>query len=71
MSKDMKNSGIPLIGDIPKDWRIVRNKNVFSNSKILVGDAWNTTQLLSLTTKGIKAVAIGSTSGKVPDSYDT
>ena len=71
MSKEMKNSGIPWIGDIPKDWRIVRNKNVFSNSKILVGDAWNTTQLLSLTTKGIKAVAIGSTSGKVPDSYDT
>ena len=67
----MKNSGIPWIGDIPKDWRIVRNKNVFSNSKILVGDAWNTTQLLSLTTKGIKAVAIGSTSGNVPDSYDT
>lgn len=71
MSREMKNSGIPWIGDIPKDWRIVRNKNVFSNSKILVGDAWNTTQLLSLTTKGIRAVAIGSTSGKVPDSYDT
>ena len=71
MSRDMKHSGIPWIGDIPKDWRIVRNKNVFNNSKILVGDAWNTTQLLSLTTKGIKAVAIGSTSGKVPDSYDT
>lgn len=71
MSREMVNSGIPWIGDIPKDWRIVRNKNVFSNSKILVGDAWNTTQLLSLTTKGIKAVAIGSTSGKVPDSYDT
>ena len=71
MSREMKNSGIPWIGDIPKDWGIVRNKNVFSNSKILVGDAWNTTQLLSLTTKGIKAVAIGSTSGKVPDSYDT
>lgn len=67
----MKDSGIEWIGEIPEHWRIVRNKNVFSNSKILVGDAWNTTQLLSLTTKGIKAVAIGSTSGKVPDSYDS
>ena len=28
-------------------------------------------QLLSLTTKGVKKVTIGSTSGKVPDSYDT
>ena len=71
MSREMVNSGIPWIGEIPKSWRIIRNKNVFSNSKTLVGDAWNTTQLLSLTTKGIKAVAIGSTSGKVPDSYDT
>ena len=71
MSREMVNSGIPWIGDIPKSWRIIRNKNVFTNSKTLVGDAWNTTQLLSLTTKGIKAVSIGSTSGKVPDSYDT
>lgn len=67
----MVNSGIAWIGDIPKSWRIIRNKNVFTNSKTLVGDAWSTTQLLSLTTKGIKAVTIGSTSGKVPDSYDT
>lgn len=67
----MKDSGIPWIGEIPKGWNIVRNKYVFSNSKTLVGENWSKTQLLSLTTKGIKPVAIGSTSGKVPDSYET
>ena len=71
MSREMVNSGIPWIGEIPKNWKIVRNKDVFSNSKTLVGENWNNTQLLSLTTKGIKPVAIGSTSGKVPDSYET
>ena len=69
--REMKDSGIPWIGEIPKDWEVVRNKNVFDNSKTLVGELWNSTQLLSLTTKGIKAVSIGSTSGKVPDSYET
>ncbi len=67
----MENSGIPWIGDVPKSWKIVRNKDVFNNSKTLVGENWINTQLLSLTTKGIKPVAIGSTSGKVPDSYET
>lgn len=71
MSREMKNSGIPWIGEVPKSWEVVRNKNVFSNSKTLVGENWNNTQLLSLTTKGIKPIAIGSTSGKVPDSYET
>ena len=71
MSREMVDSGIPWIGDVPKSWKIVRNKDVFNNSKTLVGENWINTQLLSLTTKGIKPVAIGSTSGKVPDSYET
>ncbi|MEE0912058.1 MAG: restriction endonuclease subunit S [Paludibacteraceae bacterium] len=69
--RTMKDSGIPWIGEIPERWKVVRNKNVFSTSKTFVGEMWNNTQLLSLTTKGIKPVAIGSTSGKVPDSYET
>lgn len=71
MSREMKNSGIAWIGDIPKQWRIVRTKNIFNVGKELVGEDSSHTQLLSLTTKGIKQVEIGSTSGKVPDSYDT
>jgi type I restriction enzyme S subunit len=71
MKREMKHSGVAWIGEIPKHWEVVRNKNAFSNSKTIVGESWNNTQLLSLTTKGIKAIDIGSTSGKVPDSYET
>ena len=71
MSRTMKNSGIPWIGEVPKDWDIIRTKNVFSIGKDIIGDKSSQTQLLSLTTKGIKPVQMGNTSGKVPDSYDT
>lgn len=71
MIREMKNSGVPWIGEIPKTWKVLRTKNVFSIGKDIVGEQSSHTQLLSLTTKGIKAVPIGSTSGKVPDSYDT
>ena len=71
LERKFKNSGIPWIGMIPSDWNVVRTKNVFACSKSLVGEDWSHTQLLSLTTKGVKEVAIGSTSGKVPDSYET
>lgn len=71
MAREMKDSGIAWIGQIPKDWEVIRQKNIFSLGKELVGDEWNSTQLLSLTTQGIKCVSVGSTSGKVPDSYST
>lgn len=66
-----KDSGIAWIGKIPSEWKVVRQKNVFALGKELVAEDWNTTQLLSLTTKGIKCVNIGTTTGKVPDSYNT
>lgn len=66
-----KDSGIAWIGEIPNEWEIVRQKNIFSLTKILVEESWKTTPLLSLTTKGIKCIDIGTTSGKVPDSYNT
>lgn len=66
-----KDSGIAWIGKIPNKWKIVRQKNIFSLTKILVKESWKTPPLLSLTTKGIKCIDIGTTSGKVPDSYNT
>ena len=65
------DSQIPWIGQIPKHWSIKRNKNVFSCDKNIVGANSSTTQLLSLTTNGIKKKNIDDTGGKVPESYDT
>lgn len=67
----MKDSGIAWIGEIPDDWRIIRNKNAFTCSKELVGEKSELTQLLSLTTRGIKKKDINNAEGKLPESFDT
>lgn len=67
----MKDSGYSYIGNIPENWEVTRNKNVFSCTKELVGNKSNSTQLLSLTTKGVKEKDINNPEGKLPESFDT
>lgn len=71
MTRTMKDSGIEWIGEIPEDWEIHRNKVVFSCNKEIVGENSNNTQLLSLTTGGVKTKDINSVGGKLPESFDT
>lgn len=66
-----KDTGIPWIGQIPLEWEVKRNKNVFSCNKNIVGSESSSTQLLSLTTNGIRKKNIDETGGKIPESYDT
>ncbi len=69
--REMKDSGVSWIGEIPKEWKLLRNKNAFFCSKEIVGNKSATTQLLSLTTKGIKEKGPDVVGGKVPESFDT
>lgn len=69
--REMKDSGVSYVGDIPITWNVTRNKNVFSCSKDIVGSLSDNTQLLSLTTKGIKEKDINNAEGKLPESFDT
>ncbi|MBO5105243.1 MAG: restriction endonuclease subunit S, partial [Ruminococcus sp.] len=69
--REMKDSGIEWIGKIPENWKVIRNKNTFFCTKNLVGTDSANTQLLSLTTKGIKKKDINNSEGKLPESYDT
>lgn len=69
--REMKDSGIEWIGEVPNDWRIVKNKNAFVCNKELVGEKSGLTQLLSLTTRGIKKKDINNAEGKLPESFDT
>lgn len=69
--RKMKDSNVSYIGQIPIDWDITRNKNVFACSKQLVGEDSCNTQLLSLTTKGVKEKDINNPEGKLPASFDT
>lgn len=71
LSRKMKDSGIEWIGEIPEDWEIVRNKNLFVINKNMVGDYFADYQLLSLTTKGVKEKDIDNPNGKLPESFST
>lgn len=67
--RQMKNSGISWVGEIPQDWEIQRNKYIFKIKKGIVLPT-KSYQLLSLTTNGIKEKDEDDTSGKVPENYD-
>ena len=67
----MKNSGVEWIGEIPDEWEVVRNKNAFTCNKDIIGEKSNDTQLLSLTTAGIKCKDINNAEGKLPETFDT
>lgn len=69
--REMKDSGVKWIGEIPVTCNVYRNKNAFVCSKDLVGGKSSETQLLSLTTKGIKLKDINNAEGKLPESFDT
>ena len=71
MGREMKNSGIAWVHSIPTSWKIERNKNCFDCSKEIIGEKSDETQLLSLTTHGIKEKNPEESTGKVPESYDT
>lgn len=71
MTREMKDSGIEWIGQIPKEWLVLRNKYNFISHKDIIGSDFKNTQLLSLTKNGIKKISPDEQSGKVPTSYDT
>lgn len=67
--REMKDSGIKWVGQIPLTWNIVSNRYLFDISKRIVSDSTGY-QLLSLTTKGIKEKDPEDTKGKVPENYN-
>ncbi|WP_295991142.1 restriction endonuclease subunit S [uncultured Veillonella sp.] len=69
--REMKDSGISWVGEIPLKWNVYRNKEGFINTKTIVGENSKNTPLLSLTTKGIKLKDIDNPEGKQPESFDT
>lgn len=67
--REMKDSGISWVGEIPKDWSVWRNKYIFTITKDIVLPS-KSYQLLSLTTTGIKEKDENDNGGKVPENYD-
>lgn len=62
---------LPWLPNIPAHWELVRNKNIFEETKDVVGDDIDAYPLLSLTTKGIILHDVASGKGKFPKDFNT
>lgn len=65
--EEMKDSGVEWLGRIPKEWEILRNKNIFSFRRKFINRSEDTT-VLSLTIQGVK-IKTDLTFGKSTESY--
>ena len=65
----LKDSGIEWISEIPDHWKLVRNKNLFVKSKVIVGQQWEKFPVLSLTKKGVIIKDIELNEGKMPSDF--
>lgn len=66
-----KSTDLPWLERIPSHWEIKKNKNVFVESKELVGDKSSDYTLLSLSLQGIVPRDVESGKGKFPKSFET
>ena len=69
--RNMKESGVSWLGQIPDDWNIVRAKNIFTNHKDIVGDKEGEYERLSLTLNGVLKRPKDDTKGLQSESLST
>ena len=62
---------LPWLRKMPSHWELARNKNVFQETKDVVGENADAYPLLSLTTKGIILRDVASGKGKFPKDFNT
>lgn len=66
-----KSTNIPWIKEIPHHWGLIRNKNVLTEQKDVVGNKSSDYDLLSLTLKGVILRDMENAKGKFPKDFDT
>ena len=66
--REMKDSGIEWIGEIPKEWEVVRHKYVMHKNKAIC-DHYNGQDIISLTMNGVVVRDLDA-GGKMPTSFD-
>lgn len=66
-----KSIDLPWLCEIPTHWSVLRNKNIFSEVKDIVGSDSASYTLLSLTLNGIIPRDVESGKGKFPKDFDT
>ena len=68
MSREMKHSGIPWIGEIPVSWEVMPHKRVMHKVKE-IQEHYNGEDIISLTMRGVIVRDLDA-GGKMPTSFD-
>ena len=71
MMREMKDSGIKWVHDIPKSWNVTRGKYLFINKKEVVGAKVDEFERLALTMNGVIKRSKDDSDGLQPDKFDT
>lgn len=67
--REMKNSGIEWLGDIPSEWKVLRTKNFYSHHKDVVGDEVDNYERLALTLGGVIKRPKEDSTGLQPEAF--
>ena len=68
--REMKDSGIAWIGDIPKEWSVCRVKNFYYIHKDIVGEKSNVYDRLALTLNGVVKRSKDDSIGLQPEAFN-
>ncbi|WP_051550745.1 restriction endonuclease subunit S [Kandleria vitulina] len=71
MAREMKDSGIEWIGQVPDTWKVVKTKYIFENHKEIAGKNQNKYNRLSLTLNGVLKRSRDDTKGLQSKSLET
>ncbi|RRD94201.1 restriction endonuclease subunit S [Clostridiales bacterium COT073_COT-073] len=69
--REMKDSGIEWIGEIPKEWKIIHTKRLFNNKKEVAGEEVFHFQRLALTLKGVVKRSKDDNEGLQPEKFES
>ncbi len=68
--REMKDSGVEWIGEIPRDWDIVTTKRFFRNEKRVVGENVDDYERLALTMNGVLKRSKDDSDGLQPEKFE-
>ena len=68
--REMKDSGISWIGEIPKEWKLTQARRLFINKKEIVGDAVDQYERLALTLNGVIKRSKEDSEGLQPEKFE-
>ena len=68
---EMKDSGIPWIGQIPSHWKLGKVKNAYTSTKTIVGNDVDSYERLALTLNGVIKRSKNDDNGLQPERFET